>query len=85
MRDPTSDLDVVAFCLGVPDEQFLAEGIDRSLVRRAMWGILPPLVLANRRRGFHVADWYEKLEQRRPQMEAEIAELGPLARSPAKR
>ena len=75
MRDPTSDLDVVSFCLGVPVEQFLVEGVSRSLVRRALWGILPPKVLANRRRGAHAPDWFEKLGRRKAAMEAEIADL----------
>jgi asparagine synthase (glutamine-hydrolysing) len=82
MRDPTSDLDVVQFCLGIPPEQFLVEGVDRSLVRRAMWGILPPQVLANRQTGAQGADWFEKLERQRPELEAEISQLrrSPLAR-----
>ena len=82
MRDPTSDLDVVQFCLGIPPEQFLVEGVDRSLVRRAMWGILPPQVLANRQTGAQGADWFEKLERQRPELEAEISRLrySPLAR-----
>ena len=41
VRDPTADIDVVSYCFGVPQEQYLAEGIDRSLIRRAMWGLLP--------------------------------------------
>jgi asparagine synthase (glutamine-hydrolysing) len=75
MRDPTSDLDVVNFCLGIPAEQYLAEGVSRSLVRRAMWGTLPPQILTNRRRGMQAADWFEKLEHRKPAMNAEIADL----------
>jgi asparagine synthase (glutamine-hydrolysing) len=82
MRDPTADLDVVSFCFGVPPEQYLAEDIDRSLIRRAMWGLLPEIVLTNRLSGLQSADWYEKLEGRREQLAAEIAELSasPLAR-----
>ena len=75
LRDPTSDLDLVGFCLGVPMEQYLAEDADRSLVRRAMRGLVPQQVLDNRLRGMQAADWYEKLERRRPAMEAEIAQL----------
>jgi asparagine synthase (glutamine-hydrolysing) len=75
MRDPTSDVDVIGFCLGVPVEQFLVEGVSRSLVRRALWGILPPQVLTNRRRGAQAADWFEKLRRRLPAIEAEIADL----------
>jgi asparagine synthase (glutamine-hydrolysing) len=82
VRDPTADLDVVAYCFGVPPEQFLAEGIDRSLIRRAMWGLLPEVVVANRRSGMQAADWYEKLAGRRDELARQIAELweSPLAR-----
>jgi asparagine synthase (glutamine-hydrolysing) len=81
-RDPTADIDVVSFCFGVPPEQYLAEDIDRSLIRRAMWGLLPEMVLTNRLSGVHSADWYEKLGSRRGQLAAEVAELSasPLAR-----
>jgi asparagine synthase (glutamine-hydrolysing) len=81
-RDPTADIDVVAYCFGVPREQYLAEGIDRSLIRRAMWGLLPELVLTNRLIGLQAADWFEKLEVRREKFLAELAEIAtsPLAR-----
>jgi len=82
VRDPTADIDVVSYCFGVPPEQYLADGIDRSLIRRAMWGLLPEAVLTNRLSGLQAADWYEKLENQRPQLAAQIAELSksPLAR-----
>ena len=82
LRDPTADIDVVSFCFAIPPQQYLAEGIDRSLIRRAMWGLLPSAVLANRRTGLQSADWYEKLSARREQFAAEIAEFAnsPLAR-----
>lgn len=81
-RDPTMDMDLIEFCLGIPPEQYLAEGVDRSLVRRAMWGLLPEEVLTNRRRGLQAPDWYEKLGARREWLAQEIATLGqsPLAR-----
>lgn len=74
-RYPAADVDVVSFCFGVPPEQYLVENIDRSLIRRAMWGLLPEMVLTNRLSGAHCADWYEKLEKRRAQFAAELAEL----------
>jgi asparagine synthase (glutamine-hydrolysing) len=82
VRDPTADIDVVSYCFGVPPEQYLIEGIDRSLIRRAMWGLLPDIVLTNRQSGLQSADWYEKLGKRRPQLAAEVADLAasPLAR-----
>ena len=75
LRDPTADMDVVGYCFGVPPEQYLAEGIDRSLIRRAMWGLLPETVLTNRLCGLQGADWYEKLDTRRGELAAQIAEL----------
>ena len=74
-RMPTVDVDVIAFCLGIPDEQFLAEEIDRSLIRRAMWGLLPGPVVDSRRRGLQAADWFEKVERQHQAMSARIAEL----------
>jgi asparagine synthase (glutamine-hydrolysing) len=81
-RDPTADIDVIAYCFGVPPEQYLAEGVDRSLVRRAMWGLLPEIVLTNRLLGWQAADWFEKLDLRRDKCLAEIAEIAssPLVR-----
>jgi len=75
VRDPTADMGVVSYCFGIPTEQYLAEGIDRSLIRRAMWGLLPEAVLTNRLSGLQAADWYEKLESQRSEMARQIAEL----------
>lgn len=82
VRDPTADIDVVSYCFGIPPEQFLAEGVDRSLVRRAMWGLLPEAVLTNRSRGLQAADWYEKLAANRSALSQQVAALSrsPLAR-----
>ncbi|MET0444289.1 MAG: asparagine synthase-related protein, partial [Pseudorhodoplanes sp.] len=82
VRDPTADLDVISYCFGVPPEQYLAEGTDRSLIRRAMWGLVPENVLTNRLHGMQAADWHEKLESRRDELSREIAALwqSPLAR-----
>jgi asparagine synthase (glutamine-hydrolysing) len=79
VRDPTADMDVIGYCFGVPPEQYLAEGIDRSLIRRAMWGLLPEAVLTNRLSGLQAADWYEKLERQRGEL---ARQLGELAESP---
>jgi len=82
VRDPTADLDVISYCFGVPPEQYLAEGTDRSLIRRAMWGLLPEAVLTNRSSGLQAADWHEKLDRQRGELAREIAALSqsPLAR-----
>jgi asparagine synthase (glutamine-hydrolysing) len=79
VRDPTADIDVVSYCFGVPPEQYLAEGTDRSLIRRAMWGLLPEAVLTNNLRGLQDADWHERFSGRRSQLASEIEAL---SRSP---
>jgi asparagine synthase (glutamine-hydrolysing) len=56
VRDPTSDMRLIKFCLGVPDEQYVCNGGDRMLLRRAMEGLLPPDVEWNTRRGKQAAD-----------------------------
>jgi asparagine synthase (glutamine-hydrolysing) len=82
VRDPTADIDVVSYCFGVPPEQYLAEGTDRSLIRRAMWGLLPERVLTNRLHGLQDPEWYERVQGRRSEFTREIAALSqsPLAR-----
>ena len=75
VRDPTADIDVISYCFGIPPEQYLAEGIDRSLIRRAMWGLVPEIVLTNRLSGLQAADWYEKLEDQRADLAREVGEL----------
>lgn len=75
VRDPTADVDVVCYCLGVPPEQYLSEHVDRSLVRRAMWGLLPETVLTKRMSGLQAADWYEKLDCKLPRLDREVAQL----------
>jgi asparagine synthase (glutamine-hydrolysing) len=82
VRDPTADIDVVSYCFGVPAEQYLAEGTDRSLIRRAVWGLLPETVLTNNLRGLQDADWHERFSGRRSELASEIKALSrsPLAR-----
>lgn len=82
VRDPTADIDVVSYCLGIPPQQFLVEGTDRSLVRRAMWGLLPDVVLTKHTSGIQAADWYEKLTKQHAALTAQVVEISqsPLVR-----
>lgn len=53
-RDPTSDARVIRFCLSVPIEQYVKQGTDRSLIRRATSPELPDKVRLNQRvRGYN--------------------------------
>jgi asparagine synthase (glutamine-hydrolysing) len=75
MRSPTADVRLAEFCLALPEEQYLRGGEARSLIRRAMTGALPPVVLANRKRGMQAADWFERLVGARALVGAELDRL----------
>jgi asparagine synthase (glutamine-hydrolysing) len=72
IRDPTMDRRVMEYCLAIPDDQYLQEGKDRFLIRRAMTGILPPDVLTNPGRGLQAADIYRRLRLNSGQIRDEL-------------
>ncbi len=74
-RDPTSDVRVVEFCLGIPESQYLHAGHERRLVRRAMKGLVPEHVLERTTRGTQAADWAEGLTAMRDQLRDELDEM----------
>jgi len=61
-RDPTNDLRVVRFCLSIPEEQYVQDGVDRSLIRRGTKDILPNKVRLNQQtRGVQGTDWVHRM------------------------
>ncbi|MGM7721184.1 lasso peptide isopeptide bond-forming cyclase [Metabacillus sp. Hm71] len=61
-RDPTNDLRVIRFCLSVPEEQYVQNGLDRALIRRSTEGFLPDKVRLNQRfRGVQGVDWVHRM------------------------
>jgi asparagine synthase (glutamine-hydrolysing) len=61
-RDPTNDIRVIRFCLSVPEEQYVQNGLDRSLIRRSTENYLPDNVRLNQRiRGVQGADWIHRM------------------------
>ena len=54
IRTPAFDRRLVEFCIGIPQDQYLRNGCDRWLIRRAMKGRLPDVVLANKKSGVQV-------------------------------
>lgn len=56
VRDPTADVRLLEFCMGIPNEQYKCNGRERMLIRRAMDGILPDTVRWNPIRGRQAAD-----------------------------
>lgn len=61
-RDPTNDLRVIRFCLSVPEQQFVQNGMDRALIRRATETYLPNNVRLNQRiKGIQGTDWIHRM------------------------
>lgn len=75
LRDPTADKRVVEFCLAIPHDQHLHSGERRALIRRAMRGRLPPVVLTNRKRGIQASDWFWRMSCARGEINNELARL----------
>ncbi|WP_316569196.1 lasso peptide isopeptide bond-forming cyclase [Neobacillus sp. YIM B06451] len=61
-RDPTNDLRVIRFCLSVPEEQYVQNGMDRSLIRKSTKNYLPDKVRLNQKiKGVQGADWLHRM------------------------
>lgn len=76
VRDPTADVRIAEFCLAIPEEQYLKDGVSRRLVRRAMAEMLPAEILENRQRGLQAADWFQRLLLSREKLLLELSEWG---------
>ena len=75
-RDPTCDLRVVRFCLAVPIEQYVRDGMDRALIRRVTKTVLPDEVRLNQRvRGVQGADWVHRAAPMWPGLLDELRRL----------
>ena len=74
-RTPAFDRRLVEFCFGIPEDQYLRGGRERWLIRRAMTGRLPDVVLNNKKRGLQAADWYPRLARERSRIMEELKRL----------
>ena len=75
IRTPAFDRRLVEFCIGIPEDQYLRKGRDRWLIRRAMEGRLPDIVLNQKKWGAQAADWYPRLTRERNQIAEEVKRL----------
>ena len=71
-RDATADRRLVEFCLSLPIDMLLKNGVRRPLARAALADRLPPAVLDERRKGYQAADWHEALTRDLPTVSALI-------------
>jgi asparagine synthase (glutamine-hydrolysing) len=74
-RDPTADKRLIEFCLSVPMEEYLRDGVPRALAKRALADRVPAAVLNEQKRGYQAADWHERLTAVRGEAAAEIARI----------
>lgn len=81
LRDPTADRRVVEFCLAIPTEQFILNGVPRSLARRAFADRLPRQVAEETRIGLQSADWFEALTGARGELAAELGRIAEVAQA----
>lgn len=77
--DPYQDRRLIEFALGVPEAQYMRDGVRRSLGRRVLADRLPAPLLAANLRGRQSPEWYAMATLRRGQL-AET--LDRIARSP---
>jgi asparagine synthase (glutamine-hydrolysing) len=63
LRDPTADRGLVEFCLSLPMDQLIRDGVYRPLARRALADRVPEAILNLPTRGFQGADWYARLRR----------------------
>lgn len=72
-RDPTSDVRVIRYCLSIPLDQYVNNGLGRALIRRATENVLPDKVRLNQRtRGIQGADWGHRIKGQWPDITAEL-------------
>ncbi|WP_078545767.1 asparagine synthetase B family protein [Litchfieldia alkalitelluris] len=60
-RDPTNDIRVIRHCLSLPEDQYVQNGLDRSLIRRSTKGYLPDDVRLNHIRGAQGVDTIHRM------------------------
>jgi asparagine synthetase B (glutamine-hydrolysing) len=75
-RDPTNDIRVVRYCFSVPEDQFVQNGLDRALIRRATENVLPDQIRLNQRIwGIQGADWLHRMAPHWNMLIEEVKEL----------
>jgi asparagine synthase (glutamine-hydrolysing) len=70
-----ADKRVIEFCLSVPDEEYLRDGVPRSLARRAFGARLPAEVANAIVRALQSPDWYEGIDKDLAAVRAEISQI----------
>lgn len=80
-RDPTGDRRIIEFCLSLPLDQLLRDGVARPLAKRALADRLPSVILNSNARGYQGADWYEQIGPEQTRQFADRLAASPMAAS----
>jgi asparagine synthase (glutamine-hydrolysing) len=81
-RDPLGDIRLIDYCIAIPPDQFMRNGITRSLARRVLADRVPAVVLGENRIGRQTPEWFHRLSHDRQQLVNDLEDLeqSPLAR-----
>nr|WP_281372415.1 asparagine synthase-related protein [Novosphingobium hassiacum] len=74
-RDPTAYPPLLAFCAGVPDEQYLRDGQSRWLARRLLKGRVPDMVWQEERAGAQSLDWPVRFSRDRERLLGDLTAM----------
>ncbi|TNE33777.1 MAG: hypothetical protein EP350_03445 [Alphaproteobacteria bacterium] len=75
-RSPLAFRPLVEFCSGVPDEQYLRNGMPRSLARRLLKGRIPDEIVEGRQNAIQSADFLGRVARDRGSMLRSLARIG---------
>lgn len=75
-RDPTRDKDLIEFCVSIPNNQYIRNGEDRYLIRRAMKGFLSDYIRTNyKKKGVQSVDWANRVYDKKENLQFEVSNL----------
>ena len=75
LRTPLLDPRMIDFCLALPSDQFLRDGVTRRLARRVLAGRAPDLVTQRPHTYLSSPEWYHRMTRARPHWMAAIERL----------
>lgn len=77
LRDPTADLNVIEYCLSIPNDAFFDKNLrGKALVKNTMRDVLHKDVLHQTQKGLQASDLAERLKNDRDGVENILAQIG---------
>lgn len=71
-RDATADMRLVEFCLSLPPEMLMKDGVRRPLASAALADRLPATILQEKKKGYQAAGWHREMTRDLPAISALI-------------